>query len=79
MRRQGVVACAACANTKRLTLHHAVYDRLGYERFSDVVLLCHRCHHDVHMIARRNGKLSAAHHRLRKRRSVYGLGTGPLS
>src|SRR6185369_3222371 len=61
--------CDKCGASKiRLEVHHLTYERLGEEKFSDVILLCHVCHKSVHG---RNTtsvkKLTAAQRRLMKR------------
>ncbi len=36
--------CIACGTTRRLAVHHKVYDRVGNELLSDLITLCKRCH-----------------------------------
>ena len=35
--------CELCGSTRRLRLRHRMYDRLGEERMSDLILLCANC------------------------------------
>lgn len=45
--------CGACGELWTLAhgdLHHRTYDRLGHERFSDLVALCRACHTRLHRI-----------------------------
>lgn len=41
-------ACDLCGHTDRLEVHHRTYERLGFERQSDLIVLCHDCHRDHH-------------------------------
>ena len=46
-------ACAVCGEPwtlRRGDLHHRNYDRLGHERFDDLIPLCRACHERVHRI-----------------------------
>ena len=36
--------CQVCGSQDRLETHHNTYERLGHERDSDLVVLCHNCH-----------------------------------
>ena len=40
--------CHRCGATSRLEAHHRTYVRLGHERMSDIVILCHACHAKEH-------------------------------
>lgn len=40
--------CAVCASLKNLNVHHNMYDRLGHEELSDLVVLCEDCHELFH-------------------------------
>jgi 5-methylcytosine-specific restriction endonuclease McrA len=45
--------CAVCGGRWTLRngdLHHRNYDRLGHERFDDLIPLCRECHARVHRI-----------------------------
>ena len=45
--------CAVCGEPWTLRhgdLHHRTYDRLGHERFDDLIPLCRECHERVHRI-----------------------------
>ena len=46
--------CIAC-DSLSYQLHHLTYKRLGYERLTDLLPLCDRCHGDVHYFT--NGTL----------------------
>jgi len=32
----------------RLDVHHLLYDRLGHEKLSDLIVLCRLCHNAFH-------------------------------
>jgi 5-methylcytosine-specific restriction endonuclease McrA len=56
-RHGGEPACVVCGQTWTLTngdLHHRSYDRLGAERWFDVIPLCRRCHDILHVIYESN-------------------------
>lgn len=36
--------CERCGSTKQIDAHHKNYDRLGYERDSDIEIVCRACH-----------------------------------
>jgi len=40
--------CDLCGHDDQLEVHHRTYERLGFERQSDLVVLCHDCHRDHH-------------------------------
>lgn len=40
--------CEKCGETKLLHIHHLTYERLGHERFTDLMILCSNCHKKVH-------------------------------
>jgi 5-methylcytosine-specific restriction endonuclease McrA len=40
--------CDLCGHSDRLEVHHRTYERLGFERQSDLIVLCHDCHRDHH-------------------------------
>ena len=44
--------CALCPRTHELNVHHLNYERLGHERVEDVIVLCVRCHNDLHYALR---------------------------
>jgi hypothetical protein len=49
----GEPTCAACGAEWTLRagdLHHRCYERLGHERFDDLVALCRGCHESLHLI-----------------------------
>lgn len=48
--------CELCQNPYLLEVHHTNYERLGRERNSDLVVLCHQCHR--HITANGLGRLS---------------------
>lgn len=41
---RGAVFCERCGSRKRLHVHHVTYERLGWERMSDLQIICHKCH-----------------------------------
>ena len=41
---RGNVRCEKCGSKIRLQFHHVTYERLGYERLSDLQIICQRCH-----------------------------------
>lgn len=47
-RKMGNPPCSRCHRSHALELHHRLYNRLGAERFSDVVGLCRSCHAATH-------------------------------
>ena len=36
--------CAVCNSTDGVDVHHRTYERIGHERWSDLVALCRYCH-----------------------------------
>lgn len=40
--------CDLCGRDDRLEVHHRTYERVGFERQSDLIVLCHDCHRDFH-------------------------------
>jgi hypothetical protein len=36
--------CQLCNGNERLQIHHRTYERLGCERWSDLLVLCGECH-----------------------------------
>lgn len=40
--------CQHCGHKRHLEIHHTTYARLGRERLSDLLTLCHFCHSDHH-------------------------------
>lgn len=40
--------CDLCGRADRLEVHHRTYERLGFERQSDLIVLCQDCHRDHH-------------------------------
>lgn len=40
--------CQLCPETRALEVHHRTYARLGYERPTDLVVLCFWCHRKHH-------------------------------
>ena len=39
--------CSYCNREHNLDHHHRTYERLGYEKFTDVVILCRKCHEAI--------------------------------
>ena len=52
--------CQVCNTAVELEVHHNTYERLGHERYQDLVVLCSTCHH--------------RHHGTQKRASVRTVG-----
>jgi hypothetical protein len=50
--------CESCGGTDLIHLHHKTYERLGRERFTDMVALCSTHHADVHEYSRSNKHLT---------------------
>ena len=40
--------CEKCGSQNKLQLHHKTYERLGFEKLSDLILLCAKCHKQEH-------------------------------
>jgi len=38
--------CQKCSDKYRLDVHHKTYERLGFERPDDLLVLCHKCHEE---------------------------------
>ena len=54
--------CLHCRSINKIQLHHLTYNRLGCERYDDVVPLCQHCHARVHdFIKARAFRLHEAH------------------
>ena len=45
--------CALCPRDYEVQVHHLNYKHLGCERKEDVIVLCVRCHNDLHYALRR--------------------------
>ena len=52
--------CQACGKPREtgFHVHHRTYQRLGNEHLTDLVLLCPRCHQDLHRAHKRFTRLS---------------------
>lgn len=51
-RCQGCKTCGSAEN--RLEIHHLSYERLGHENpYTDLVVVCHICHKNLHKIMER--------------------------
>lgn len=48
--------CRACGSSRNMNLHHKTYRRLGNERDADLVALCRKCHNNIHIQARSEGR-----------------------
>ena len=44
-------SCQACRNTKKIDVHHLHYRNFGDELLQDLMVLCRKCHSDVHKLA----------------------------
>jgi hypothetical protein len=40
--------CEECNRKWELDVHHLTYERLGSEKMNDLIVLCKRCHGDLH-------------------------------
>ena len=47
LRRAGF-RCEGCPETDGLEVHHLTYERLGFERTTDLMVLCNVCHSQEH-------------------------------
>jgi hypothetical protein len=57
--------CTGCKRSDvRLLLHHRTYKRLGKERLTDLVLVCDRCHEQIHAAPRYKSGLWGATRRV---------------
>lgn len=45
--------CYCCGEAENTDLHHKTYERMGEERFADLIPLCERCHSLVHVLESR--------------------------
>jgi 5-methylcytosine-specific restriction endonuclease McrA len=45
--------CAICPRIHELQVHHLNYECLGHEKKDDVIVLCVRCHNDLHEALRK--------------------------
>lgn len=43
--------CAICNSKERVEVHHRTYERRGEELINDCIVLCHKCHENVHVFA----------------------------
>lgn len=46
--KQSEYRCQLCNSPKSLQVHHRTYERLGCERFTDLIVLCDSCHSKHH-------------------------------
>jgi 5-methylcytosine-specific restriction endonuclease McrA len=47
-KRRAGFECALCEETHHLDVHHRNYRRVGFERPTDLIVLCRRCHQRHH-------------------------------
>ncbi|NGX54204.1 MAG: hypothetical protein K1000chlam4_00929 [Chlamydiae bacterium] len=40
--------CQKCGFEYELDVHHLTYENLGHEKAEDLLVLCRRCHRDIH-------------------------------
>lgn len=40
--------CELCGSAKNLQVHHITYDNLGYEPLDDLLVVCRKCHEELH-------------------------------
>lgn len=50
--------CEGCSNVSHLQIHHLTYKRIGHERMSDLMVLCDKCHAQVHEMWRKMPKFT---------------------
>lgn len=43
--------CQRCGFKDQLDVHHLTYENLGDEKDEDLIVLCRRCHNDLHYFA----------------------------
>ena len=58
-------ACRLCGSKDNLQVHHRSYENLGYERSSDVIVLCGDCHHKFHQESKLADDPNFAHSKIR--------------
>lgn len=74
--------CAGCSNSDALQVHHLTYERLGFERLTDLMVLCEQCHALEHGRAMRAGmpvagpSLADMTHEARQRDELRRLAAG---
>lgn len=59
--------CYACEQNVPVDLHHRSYARLGYEKLSDLVPLCRRCHKATHELLKQPSKKPMTLYRLHRK------------
>ncbi len=64
-------ACRLCGSKDNLQVHHRSYENLGYERSSDVIVLCGDCHHKFHQESKLADDPNFAHSKIRWN-GIYG-------
>lgn len=42
--------CSVCNSCKVLVVHHSTYDNLGHEQEGDLIVVCKKCHMDIHRV-----------------------------
>lgn len=40
--------CELCGSAKNLQVHHITYENLGYEPLDDLLVVCRKCHEELH-------------------------------
>lgn len=65
--------CLACGSSRRITLHHMTYSRLGREMLTDVCPLCRTCHERLHAAETTAGRGGATAFQIQLS-SVFGIG-----
>lgn len=48
--QHGILRCERCPSTRDLETHHLTYKRLGAELLSDLVVVCNKCHEEIHRL-----------------------------
>jgi len=52
--------CRLCSRKNELNVHHLTYERFGHERDEDLLVVCTRCHNDIHFVERKNKLINFA-------------------
>ena len=55
IKQQRWFSCDICYSKKHLVVHHKNYSSVGFERPSDLMVVCFNCHHMIHRICEKKG------------------------
>ncbi len=53
--------CSICPSRVKLHAHHVSYDRVGAEQPGDLIVVCSRCHEEIHKLVNKGTPLIRAH------------------